>query len=48
MDTVTCTNPDCTENGVPKDLPPGLPTDIPTFCGTCGTQLLGPVDEPVP
>ena len=36
--TLACTNPECTENGIAKELvgldviPPG----IEMFCGTCG------------
>jgi hypothetical protein len=37
-DTVTCTNPDCTENGIPKDAT-GVPPEYAISCGACWTEL---------
>lgn len=40
MVIIRCANPDCPENGVPKELtddfPPGLVT-----CGACGQEIHG-------
>lgn len=37
--TVTCTNAECTENGIPKGMAPGttLPPSVVIFCGECGS-----------
>lgn len=37
-DTVTCTNPDCTEHGIAKDAA-GVPPEYAISCGACGTEL---------
>jgi hypothetical protein len=36
--TVTCTNPDCTEQGIAKNGLPGAewPPDLEVRCGVCG------------
>jgi hypothetical protein len=46
---ISCTNEACTQYGIPKTLFGGgdWPEDVPTLCGHCGTQLLGP-EPPAP
>lgn len=44
-DTVTCTNPGCTENGIGKDAS-GVPAEFAIGCGACGAELRAAAPPP--
>ena len=45
---IECDNAGCPSYQVPKSVPPGLPTNIPTMCGECGTVLVDADDADQP
>ena len=50
--TATCTNPECSENGIAKGMAPGttIPPGIIIRCGVCGSEctMAEAVPEPEP